>query len=262
MGPRPTRFFKMISLIGNLITTLVYQPFFNLLVYIYLVLDKATGGRADMGLAVILFTIIFRLLILPLSLKSDRSEKEKREIYQKLSSVKSYFRDNPARLKEETRKLISQNKRILGAEFLDLFIQVLIALMLYRIFTTGLEGADLHLLYSFMPEVKEPFNLVFLGRFDLSQPNLFLNIVNTVVIFLAEFLSLRFSAFPLSREDKMMLAVLPFAALTFFAFMPAGKKLFVITTLLFSIFLILAKQGLYLYHSWTRKNFKSLEASV
>lgn len=249
----------MIAFVENLITTFIYQPFFNLLVYIYLIINKATGGRADMGLAVIFFTIVFRLLILPLSLKSDRSEKEKREIYQKLNSVKSYFRDNPIRLKEETRKLLTQNKRILGTEFLDLSIQVLVAIMLYRIFTTGLEGTDLHLLYPFMPEIKEPFNLVFLGRFDLSQPSSLLNILNTVVIFLAEFLSLRFSPFPLSREDKMMLAVLPFAALTFFAFMPAGKKLFVITTLLFSVLLILAKRGLYLYHNWTGKGMRNKE---
>jgi len=39
----------------------------------------------------------------------------------------------------------------------------------------------------------------------------------------------------------MSLFVLPLGAFTFFAYMPAGKKLFVITTLLFSIVLMLAK---------------------
>ena len=40
------------------------------------------------------------------------------------------------------------------SETINITIQVIIILMLYRIFKTGLEGADLHLLYPFMPEVK------------------------------------------------------------------------------------------------------------
>lgn len=238
------------AFLGDLITTFIYQPFFNLLVYIYLVLDKATAGQADMGLALIIFTVIFRIIILPLSLAGDRSEKERREISQKLSSVREYFRDNPTKIKRETRKILAGNKRLLTWEALDVFIQLLIIVMLWRIFSTGLEGADFHRLYSFMPAITEPFNLMFLGRFDLSQPSLFLNIVSSLVIFIAEFLSIRFSPLPISREDRLMLAVLPLGAFTYFAFMPAGKKLFVIATLLFSILLILAKQALYLYHGF------------
>lgn len=236
--------------IEGLITTYIYQPFFNLLVYIYLIIDKATGGGADMGMAVIVFTIVFRILILPLSLNSSRSEKERREISQKLSSLNEYFKNDPTRKKEETRKLLANNKRLLTWEAADVFIQLLIIFMLWRIFSTGLEGADLHLLYPFMPILDKPFNLTFLGRFDLSQPSLFLNILSSLVIFLTEFLSIRFSPFPISREDRLMLAVLPIGAFTYFAFMPAGKKLFVIATLLFSIVLILAKQASYLYHNW------------
>jgi len=234
--------------ISVFITTFIYQPFFNLLVYIYLLLQKMTGGHGDMGWAVIIFTIIFRVLLLPLSMRGERSEKERWEISQKVGSAEKSFRDDPVKRKEAVRQVISSNKKILGWEMFDLIVQVLIALMLYRIFTTGLEGADLHLLYSFMPKITEPFNLIFAGTYDLSKPSFIINVVNTAVIFIAEFLSIRTSPFPMSREDLMMLAVLPVGAFTFFAFMPAGKKLFVTTTLLFSIMLILARQLVYVYH--------------
>jgi YidC/Oxa1 family membrane protein insertase len=240
----------MITFFGGLITTFVYQPFFNLLVYIYLLLDKITGGHSDMGWAVIIFTVIFRVILLPMSLRGERSEKERREISQRVESVERSFRDDPVKRKEAVREIISSNKKVLGWEIFDLFVQVLIALMLYRIFTTGLEGTDLHLLYSFMPKITEPFNLVFAGTFDLSKPSLVINVINTAVIFMAEFLSIRFSPLPMTREDSMMLAVLPLGAFTFFAFMPAGKKLFVTTTLLFSILIILARQLVYVYHSF------------
>src|SRR3989338_11558708 len=109
----------MISFIGQIITTFIYQPFFNLLVYIYLVLDKATSGRADMGWAVIVFTVVFRILILPLSLAGQRSQKEKREIAQKVTNLEHYYRDQPIRRKEEVRKLLTGNKKILSSEVFD-----------------------------------------------------------------------------------------------------------------------------------------------
>lgn len=245
----------MVMFLGNLITIFVYQPFFNLLVYIYLILDKMSDGKGDMGWAVVIFTVIFRIIILPLSLKGERSEKEKWQIGQKIRLLEDEHRGDPIRKKEAIRKLLSGNKKILTWEFFDLFIQVLVALMLYRVFTSGLEGSDFHLLYGFLPVSKvvdSGFNLMFLGRFDLSKPNLFINLLNTLIIFAAEFLSIRFSPFPMSRGDVTMLVVLPLAAFTFFAFMPSGKKLFVITTLLFSITLILSKRLLYLYYGLSK----------
>lgn len=238
----------IMGFISAFITTFIYQPFFNLLVYIYLLLEKMTGGHSDMGWAVIVFTVVFRVVILPLSLRGERSEKERWEISQRVDNAERIFRDDPTKKKEAIREILSSNKKVLGWEVFDLAIQVLIALMLYRIFTTGLEGNDLHLLYNFMPKITEPFNLMFAGIYDLSKPSFIINLVNTVVIFLAEFLSIRFSPLPMSRQDSTMLAVLPIGAFTFFAFMPAGKKLFVITTLSFSIVLILARRLVYLYH--------------
>lgn len=246
------------GLINAFITTFIYQPFFNLLVYIYLVLDKITAGAADMGWAVIIFTVVFRVVLLPLSLRGERSEKERWEISQKIAVVEATYRDDPVKRKAAVRDVITANKKVMGWELLDLAIQVLIALMLYRIFTTGLEGADLHLLYSFMPKVEVPFNLIFAGQYDLSKPSFLINVVNTLVIFVAEFLSIRTSPFPMSRSDVTMLAVLPIGAFTFFAFMPAGKKLFVTTTLLFSIALILARELFYLYYSLTAPKRKAI----
>lgn len=244
----------MVAFFGGLITTFIYQPFFNLLVYIYLILDKMSQGQADMGWAVIIFTIIFRIILLPLSLKGERSEKEKWDISQKIDFIENQYRADPIQKKAAIRKLLSSNRKILSWEVFDLLIQVLVALMLYRIFTTGLEGTDFHLLYPFLagsPSLSAgpTFNLMFLAVFDLSKPNFIINLINTLVIFVAEFLSIRFSPFPMSKSDKSMLVVLPLAAFTFFAFMPSGKKLFVTTTLLFSIGLILAKRLVYLYHS-------------
>lgn len=232
----------------GLFTTLIYQPFFNLLVGIYWVIDQATSGRADMGSAVIIFTIIFRILWLPISFASGRSAKERHEISQKIKEIQQAFAHEPVRLKEEMKLLTRSNRRIVIVSSINLFIQIMVMLMLYRIFTTGLEGADFHLIYDWMPPHPAQFNLTFLGKYDLAHPNWTLNWVNTGVIFMAELLSSLLSPFPTGRAELMSLFVLPLGAFTFFAFMPAGKKLFVITTLLFSIGIMLAKLAKVVYY--------------
>lgn len=241
----------------NIFTVLVYQPLFNLLVATYDILALIPGVTPDMGVAVIIFTIIFRILWLPISFASDRSEKEKREITAKVELIKKNYANNPARERQEIKKLLTSHKGPVVASALDLFFQVLVAIMLYRMFSTGLEGADFNLLYKFIPQPTEPFNLMFLGIFDLSRTNTFLNLLQSLFILIAEVLAAWSSPFPTTRNEMFTIILLPILSFFFFMFMPAGKKLFIITTLGFSIILMLVKQSVFLYHSLsnTLENF-------
>lgn len=237
-------------MIGIIFVHLVYQPFLNLLVGVYWFLE-AIFGVADMGVAVIVFTIIFRMVLLPMHLASSRSENERREIEKMVSKIEKRFADDPVLLREEIKKVMSTNRKVMVFESIDLTIQVLIMLMLWRMFARGLVGEDLHLLYSFMPgSMQGGFTLVFAGSIDLTHPNFGLSIITGLAIFTMEFLNLKFSPYPLNKNDQTVLAFLPFAAVTFFAFMPAGKKLFVLVTVLFSIMLNLARQIAYTIHGF------------
>lgn len=232
----------------NLFTTVIYQPFFNLLVGIYWLLGRVSPQYSDMGIAVIIFTVVFRILWLPITFASGRSAKERHDISMQIKEIKKLYGNDPLKEKEALKKLTTSNRRIIIASSFDLFFQIMVMLMLYRIFTTGLEGADFHLIYPWMPPHPEHFNLNFLGKFDLSHPNWTLNWINTAVIFVAELLSGLLSPFPTGRNELMTLFILPLGAFTFFAFMPAGKKLFVITTLLFSIAIMLVKLAKVVYY--------------
>lgn len=235
-------------MLGQLFITLIYQPFLNLLVVVYLVLERGFG-TTDMGVAVIVFTIILRLILLPLHLASSRSESERRDLEKAIETLKRQFADDPVILKREIKQLVSANRRIMFFEGVDLAIQVMIMLMLWRMFARGLTGEDLHLLYGFVPGPGY-FNLIFAGSIDLTRPYFGLSILTGMAIFVMEFLSMKFSPFSIRKNDWMALAFVPIAAVTFFAFMPAGKKLFVLTTVLFSIMLNLAKQTAYMIHGF------------
>lgn len=253
----------------DLFITIIYQPFLNALVFFYWLLGQIPGTKPDMGIAVILLSVLIRIVLLPVTLASDSSEHERHEISKKAKKIEAEYAGDPVGLNREMKKLFKTNPRILLAELVDLGISIMVTILLIRIFATGIEGADLHLLYPWMPHVERPYNLVFLGQFDLSKPNFALNLIQSLVILVVEIVAEFSSPFHnlLSKEHKVpeqsnfiatekdnyvketrqrvrsLQVFLPIVSFLVFMLLPAGKKLFIITTLLFSLFLMLIKMA-------------------
>lgn len=212
----------------------IYQPFFNILVGLYEILGAISPEFADMGIAVIIFSIIVQILLFPLRLAGESSEEEKQKIVEKVEIAKRTYAHEPIRLKAEIKQIMHANLRSVIATMANLAIGLAIILMLYRIFTTGLEGADFYLLYDFVPH-PDHINLMFLGKYDLSHTNATLNFIQSIMIFVVEVLVALRSPVPISRKDKALLQiVLPVGSFIVFMFLPSGKKIFMITTLAFS----------------------------
>ncbi|HKY74243.1 MAG TPA: YidC/Oxa1 family membrane protein insertase [Patescibacteria group bacterium] len=228
--------------LGHLYTIIIYQPFLNILVGIYWLLNavKSSGlsipPPTDMGVAVIIFTVIVRVILLPLTFSGERSEKERREIEKKIEEIEHRLSANPIQRDKEIKRILRGNRRIVLSSLIELTIQVLIALMLWRIFAKGLLGEDLHLIYPWMPKAQLPFNLLFLGKYDLTHPHMALNLLQSALILILETINTLSSPYKVTRKEVVrMQFTLPIFSFIIFAFLPAGKKLFVITALLFSI---------------------------
>lgn len=220
---------------AHIFISFIYQPFLNILVFFYWGLGLLTNGHPDMGYAVIMLTIVIRLLLLPMSLAEDKSADERRALKMKFQEIEKMYSSDPITERAERKKLFRHNPKFVFAEGLSLFVQTAIALMLWKIFATGLEGQDLHLIYPFMPQVSQPFNLLFLGKFDLSKPNLLLNFMQTGMIFVVETTGILSSSYPPEKGEVVRLQlVLPAISFLVFLNLPAGKKLFVIVTLMIS----------------------------
>lgn len=237
----------------DIFTLYIYQPFFNILVSIYWLLGRIMDNP-DMGIAVALFAIIVRIVLLPLDLAGQKTAKERDIMVDNLKRIHKEHAHDPIRLKAEEKMIFRNSPGAVIAEGFNITIQIIIILMLYRIFKTGLEGADLHLLYSFMPQIPLPINLMFLGKYDLSQTNSYLNLVQSLCIFALEGLSMLFSQKPTTRREFLSLAIFfPVVSYLVFMFLPAGKKIFIITSLSFSILILLVKQLLFWYHELVKK---------
>lgn len=251
---------------GDLFVSIIYQPFLNILVFFYWALGQIPGNTADMGVAVILMTIVLRVIMLPLAIASDRSEHEREEISKQAKLISDTYHSDPIRLNQELKKLMRTKPRVLVSEFFEFLIDIAIIFMLIRIFTTGLEGADLNLLYPFVPHPATPYNLVFLGKIDLAHPSILLNLVQSFCILLVEVIAEYTSPFRniLSMERpaleynsvtnpkssyawetrsrvKSLQFFLPIVSFLIFMFLPAGKKLFIITALIFSMIYMILK---------------------
>ena len=60
-------------------------------------------------LAILIFTVIIRLLILPLNIKSTRSNARMQEIQPEMKKLQAKYKNDPQKLQLETSKLMKEN---------------------------------------------------------------------------------------------------------------------------------------------------------
>ena len=74
------------------------------------VLEKFYIVAQDWGLAIILFTIVFRLIMMPLMTSQTRSSVMMTRMQPKLKEIQEKFADDPVRQQQETQKLYADAK--------------------------------------------------------------------------------------------------------------------------------------------------------
>jgi YidC/Oxa1 family membrane protein insertase len=149
--------------------TVLYEPFINLLA---LIVSIVPGG--DLGIAVILLTILVKLALFPLSQKSINSQAKMKDLEPELNKIKNSgkSKEEQARLTFELYKTSNVNP---FSGCLLLLIQIPIIFALYYVFFKGL-NFDATLLYSFVPK-PENLNTMFLGLIDISGKSYLLAVI-------------------------------------------------------------------------------------
>lgn len=125
--------------------TFFYQPLFNLLVLIY-----NTMAAHDLGIAIIILTVLIRILLYPLSLKSIRAQKEMQDLQPKLEALKKQFGKERDKLAEATMKLYKEERVNPFSSCLPLLLQLPFFIALFQVFSNGTKPESLSVLYSFV----------------------------------------------------------------------------------------------------------------
>ncbi len=156
--------------------TAIYYPIYNALAA---ALSLVPNG--DIGLAIILITILIKLILFPLAVKASHTQHAMRGLEPSLKEVKEKHKDDTQELAKATLALYKENGVNPFASVLLLLIQLPIILGLYWvILAEGKGGAfDPALLYSFIP-VPAATSFTFLGLIPVAQGSIILALIVAV----------------------------------------------------------------------------------
>lgn len=155
-------------------TTVFTQPLYNGLVFL---IDHIP--LADAGIAVIIFTILVRLILYPLSKRSIETQMKLKGAETEIASIKEKFKDKAAQAAKIMEFYREKGLNPLSG-FMLIIIQIPIIFALYHIFLkSGLPIIDTSLLYSFI-SAPQSINMQFLGLLDMSEKSYLLALICAV----------------------------------------------------------------------------------
>jgi YidC/Oxa1 family membrane protein insertase len=200
-----------------------------------------TPGHS-LAVAIIALTILIRFALLPASLKAAKAQARLQLLQPEMNRIKKEIKDQKA----QGQALMELYKKEGVSPFgscLPLLIQLPILIVLYRVFRSGIDTGNFHLLYSFVPR-PESISSHFLGL-DLSKPELW---VLPILAGASQFLLSRMMTPPTPKSDKpgtadtmamaskQMLYIFPIITVVFARSMPSALVLYWIITTVFGIF--------------------------
>ena len=229
--------------------TIILNPIFNILAVLYHV-------SQNLGLAIILFTLLVKFALIPATIPQLKMAKKQREIQPELNKLKEKYKHDKQKLAQMQMQLMNQHGVNPGAGCLATILTLVIMIAIYRavsIFTTSTDIMEInrHIWFAdFRLGSLEDIKTSFL-YLNLAKPDKFFVIpVFTVILqFLATKMMMPFAEAgekaakktPGKTDDfmqamqKQNLYVMPFMYLIFGLTLPSGVMLYIIVSTLFQI---------------------------
>jgi YidC/Oxa1 family membrane protein insertase len=175
---------------------LLYQPMLNILIWIY-------GLIGNFGVAIIVLTLVIKLILHPLNKKSIQSQKAMAEIQPKMQEIQNKYKNDKERQALELMSLYKKENFNPFAGIFLLFLQIPILIALFYVVKNGIDVSQIgSSLYSFikLPEFIYPYLLNINGYeiLDLSKPNIYL----TALTAGAQYLQIKTATPPVPTKTK------------------------------------------------------------
>jgi len=220
---------------GSLFNTFLVQPLLNALVVLY-----NTVSFEDLGIAIILLTVLVRFILYPLFYKGLKNQALMQKVQPELDALKEKHKDDKEKQAMEMMALWKDNKINPFSGFFLLLVQLPVLWAIYRVFLGGLTEESLAGLYSFVTVPTELNNTLF-GLIDLSATSMIIVVLATVLTYVQAKI-----AAPKTKEgekpskaalmSKRMTFVLPGIIFIFLINFSSAIGLYILTTTVFSIF--------------------------
>lgn len=172
----------MKAFIALVFNTVFYYPLYNTLIFI----DALVPG-SDVGIAIVLLTVLVRFLLAPLFHSAMTTQRKMREIEPVLAGIKEKHKDNPEEQGKKIIELYRQHGINPFASLGLLVVQIPLLLGLYWVARDGFASAS-EAAYSFIT-VPAQINTMFLGFLDVTQPNIVLAAIAGITTFFQAYLA-------------------------------------------------------------------------
>ncbi len=227
----------------KILEAITYQPLFNLLFFLIWLIP---GNQV--GWAILILTIGIRSLLLPVTVHTARVQVRMRALQPKIDELKRKHKDRTLQ-SQAMMELYKEEGVSPFSSCLPLIIQLVVLLVLYRVFRNGLNTSHLDMLYSFVPH-PATVNTHFFGL-DLAKPDKW---VLPIIAGATQFWQTKITFVPSGNSDdpmsafsKQMIYIAPIMTFVFARSFPAALPLYWAVTNLFSVGqqeYVLKRQGL------------------
>ena len=216
---------------GAFFNTILYQPLFNGLVVLY----KYVAFE-DLGLAIILLTIVIRLILYPLFSHSFKNQTIMQRLQPHVQKIQHDHKHDKEKQAQALMQLYKEHKVNPFSGFLLILVQLPILIVLYNLFLKGLTPESFGNLYSFITAPSE-LHHSFLGLLDLSSKSIVIVVLAALLQFLQSRLSLPKTNddSPTAKIGRSMIYVGPVMTILILASLPSAIGIYWMTTSAFSI---------------------------
>lgn len=133
----------------------MFQFFANIFGYLLDIINQFVNNY---GLAIILFTAVIKLIMLPLSIKQQRSMKKNVELQEKMKIIQFKYKNDPEKLNKETIDLYKQEKMSPFSGCFSAIIQFVLLISIFymvRFPLTYMEKVDKNKIDSYTQQIKD-----------------------------------------------------------------------------------------------------------
>jgi YidC/Oxa1 family membrane protein insertase len=183
------------------------------------VLNVFNGWIPNYGVAIILLTLLVRLVFWPLTHKSTVGMRKMQEIQPKMKALQAKFKDNPQRLQQETWQLYRDHKVNPMSSCLPMLVQIPVFIALFTVLRSAVELRYAPFLW--IADLSEP-EALFASWFPFGG-------LNVLPVLMALTMALQSALTPSAgdkNQQRMMIVMMPVMMLVMFYNFPSALSLY------------------------------------
>lgn len=199
----------------------ITKPIFQLLSYFY-------GKIGNFGLAILLLTVLIKILLFPLAQKGFRGMNRLKEMQPKITELKERLKDQPQEFQKQLLELYKKEKVNPMAGCLPILLQIPVFFALYKVLYVSIEMRHAPF-FGWVHDLSAPDPLTFVNLFGLIpwDPPSFLHIgIFPVIMAFTMYVQQRMSPAPTDPTQAQVMKFLPVIFLFMFSSFPVGLVIY------------------------------------